>query len=522
MGETQLYSKRQTENGIFWGIPLAQHKKALELLQLDDLPREDMRKKIPFPQKLKFTGKLHDGTAKNTINQVRAVDLFWERIIETGKNFGIIEAAPRSGKSYMATNIICDIGYRAFITCSEVAWLEQFLDAFLEVTNVAQLKDAVWLISGKASSRKYDKIVPGIRVVSNLAKVPPEACIVLAPYQYFIHDHARIIKMLHNKFTTLVVDECHKGAAAEFSTVLNNLDVSYGIGLSGTVDRNDGQSAIVRRVLGSIAVKVDAKIFPPKFFLYETGVNVNAANPTTRVTALCRSDKRNKQIVDQVFKDLEAHENNCILIPVSRLNHMHRLARMINDRANMENHVAHANARKQRKIPKDIWPFPLAMTYSGKTKDHGYVRQQAAKRRIRVTVAYISKVSHGLSVASWNYVYTGLAPISSGPNFYQLVSRVSTPPKKGEDKMQPVVRHFVDGYPESAISFKNLWQSEYKSLRYLIEEGKIKVDDATYERMVDIIDKCGSYSGPQGIGKQFKSHTKASTVGGFKGLLKRK
>jgi len=65
MGETQLYSKRQTENGIFWGIPLAQHKKALELLQLDDLPREDMRKKIPFPQKLKFTGKLHDGTANH-------------------------------------------------------------------------------------------------------------------------------------------------------------------------------------------------------------------------------------------------------------------------------------------------------------------------------------------------------------------------------------------------------------------------------------------------------------------------
>lgn len=519
MGETQLYSRRQTADGVFWGVPLAQWRKARELLGLGDIPVTDMRKKIPFAQDLRFTGKLHDGSQPNTIDQERVVDLFWERVIMTRKNFGIIEAAARSGKSYICVDLICELGYRALITCSEVAWLEQFLDAFLEVTNVKSLHQAVVLVSDKASAKKY-KNISGLMVVNDLEKVPETACVVLVPYQYFVKDQSRVVKLLHKQFTTLAVDECHKAAADVFGRILLNLDVTFGIGLSATVDRNDGQSPIAKRALGSIAVRVDAIIFPPKFKLIETDVTCTAQNPTTRTTALAKNKTRNKIILQNIFADLRQHENNCLLIPVGRLNHMVTLTRMINEQANFENQVAREACRKAGEIPKDIWPFPLAMSYSGATKDHGLVRAKASKRDIRVVVAYITKVSHGLSVAAWNVVYTGLSPISSGPNFYQLVSRISTPPKAGEQKMQPVVKHFVDATSDSATSFRNLWFSKYNSIESLLEKGKIKIDQETMERCSKIISSPGVYRGS--AEKTMRAKPRVNGLSGFRAISRRR
>lgn len=517
-GSTRLYSKRQTSTGVYIGVPLAQWRKAAEILEVDDLPVEDHRKRIKFPQDLQFTGRLYDGSQPDTINQERVVDLFWKRVIETKKNFGVIEAAARSGKTAIAADIICELGFRTFITCSEIAWLEQFLDIFIELTNVKLLHEAIYLISSKTSSRKY-KDIPGIKIVSSMDKVPDHACIVMAPYQYFIHDTKRVVQTLQQKFTTLVVDEAHQGAAFSFTKVLSNLDVTFGIALSATVDRNDGMSPIIRRTLGAVAVRIDAAIYPPKFTIVETDVKANGQNPTSRVTALSRSQKRNKIILKYIFDDLRKHENNCLLIPVSRLNHMTVLTKMINEQANFENHVERERLRKLGKVPKDIWPFPLAMTYSGATRDHKAVRDMATKRDIRVVVAYIKKVSHGLSVSSWNIVYTGLAPISNGPGFYQLISRVSTPPKKGEKKTQPIVRHFVDATSDSAKTFDKLWFSRYKSIDSLISNGKLIISDATLERCREIISRCESYSGTKEVTAPRK---RVNTLGGFRGIAKRR
>jgi hypothetical protein len=497
-GETSLYSKRQTEEGIFMGLPLAQWRKARQILNLEDIPVTDMRPRIPFPQDLRFTGKLYDGSKPGTIDQQYVVDRFWEKVIETKRNAGIIEAAARSGKTFIAAHILCELGFRTFITAAEIAWLEGFVKAFVDMTNLHSLHNAVVLISNKKSSQRFAK-VPGVKVLKSFDEpIPEEACIVLAAYQSFTRDPKRIVRVLHNKFTTLVVDEADNAAAYAFSKVIGNMDVTFRIALTATVDRVDGMTPILIRLMGQVAVRVDAVIYPPKFTLVETGVFVDTENMTMRTTLLGRSATRNKIILKQAFSDLRAHENNCLLIPVSRLTHMNKLARMINEQAAFENSANHEKLRKEGKVPKDIWPYPLAMTYSGETKDHGLVREKAAARDIRIVVAYIKKVQRGLSVSAWNIIYTGLSPISTGPGFYQLVARVSTPPDDGEEKQQPLIRHFIDGYPASARTFANLWNSPYNSLALLIKKGKVLIDEETQERVNKIISSSSTYTGPAG------------------------
>jgi hypothetical protein len=510
-GSTQLYIKRQTENGVYYGVPLAEWRKARRILHLEHVKITDLRKRIDFPQDLRWTGKLYDGSLPNTANQVRIVDDFWRNAFDTGLNAGIIQATPRTGKTVIAVNIVCELGFRAIITGAELGWLEQFVDTFISHTNVSELHNAVVLVSNKQSSRHY-RNVKGVRVVTRVDQIPSDACVVLFAYQAFIADKNKVINYLHNKFTTIVVDEVHIGAAAEFSSLLNNLDVTYRIGLSATVDRNDGQSPIAKRLMGTVAAISDTIIMSPEFHLVETGVTCNADSPTARVTYLAANPTRNKIVVKHVFQDLLADPQHYMFIPVTRTTHMQRLAKMINEQAAFYN----AEARRQGKPA----PFrmPVAITYYGGTADHKAVRSQAISGAVRVIVAVDKKVKHGISIPTWTHVYTGLAPIANGPGYYQLTQRVCTPPAPGTTKPQPVIRHFIDAMPASAKTFRNLWDSVYNPVRGMLEEGIISMSDATRERVNYIVARAESYDGPEAVTMAKRKKKMKNATGGFLGI----
>jgi hypothetical protein len=207
LGKTRLYSKKQTASGIYFGVPLAQWRKVREVLNLENAPVKDMRPRIPFPQDLEWTGKLHDGSIEGTIDQTKIVDDFWNNVLLKKREAGIIQCPPRSGKIYISTHIAVELGFRTVILASELAWIQQFVDALIEMTNIAELENAVVLVSNKRSSKFY-KNKAGVLVVDNVSKVPKEACIVLVAYQAYIHDDDKVLKYLHGQFTTLILDEC--------------------------------------------------------------------------------------------------------------------------------------------------------------------------------------------------------------------------------------------------------------------------------------------------------------------------
>ena len=451
-GFTELYTKRQTDDGMYVGIPLAQHRKSLEILELQDVDVIDSRPKIKFPQDLHFTGKLYDGSKPGQADQEGIVEKFWNNVILTKKNAGIIRANPRTGKTPLMINIILELGYRAVIIAAELAWLEQFCDDFLKLTNVKKLNNAVTLVSNKISSKHY-KDVPGICVVKNVEKIPQESCVTLIPYQGFIHDDLKVAKILHGNYTTLGVDECHQAGAFEYSRLLNNLDVTYRISVSATVDRNDGMSPVVKRLLGNVAVISDDIVMIPELHIVETNISVNSSTHTGRVTSISKNNPRNLIILKTLFDDLKENKDHCLFVAVERVHQMLKLTNMINQQA------AHDNAVAREKDEPEPWLFPLALSYSGATYDHKHVRQQATDKAIRVVVAVSKKVKHGISVPAWTHCYITY-PIADGPGFYQITQRVCT---TYENKPQPHIRVFIDASPDSAKTFRNLYTSPYNS-----------------------------------------------------------
>lgn len=205
-GTTKLYAKQGTANGVFVGVPLAQWKRVRKLLGLMDVPVKDLRPRLDFPQDLHWTGKLYDGS-NGKPNQVAVVDQFWANVFDKGGEAGLIQCPPRFGKSPTVVNILCELGFRAIIFAAELGWLEQFVDTFIDFTNVSDLKNAVTLVSTKPSSKVY-KTKPGVCVVNSVEKIPPETCVLLVAYQAFIHDPDRVAGLLHGKFTSIAVDEC--------------------------------------------------------------------------------------------------------------------------------------------------------------------------------------------------------------------------------------------------------------------------------------------------------------------------
>jgi hypothetical protein len=311
----------------------------------------------------------------------------------------------------------------------------------------------------------------------------------------------------------ILVHNCHQAAAYEYSKVLNNIDVTYRIGLSATVNRNDGMTPVVHRIMGNVGVRSEASVMIPTLQIIETGIRSDAENATTRTTALSVSHKRNLLVLKMVFEDLQDDPDNCLFIPVDRVAHMTKLTGMINQQA------AHDNAEARNKGKPEPWPYPLALSYSGATYDHKYVRTMASSKQIRVVVAVSKKVKHGISIPAWSIVYTGLAPIADGPGFYQMLSRVSTPPPPGETKPDPTVKHFIDSMPASARTFANLYNSQFNSLRDMIDTGKVAVSTATKERILQIVSRANSYQGPPEVAM---SRKQKKSLGGFLGLSKRR
>jgi hypothetical protein len=185
--------------------------------------------------------------------------------------------------------------------------------------------------------------------------------------------------------------------------------------------------------------------------LRETGVGAksNYSFWPAMTKFLVTSAERNRIILRDVFRDLRADKNACVLIPTTRRQHIVDLVKMIN-----------AQAEYCRREKGEDWPRELAVAYYGKS-DTNAVLNQIGAGRARVTVAMVSMTQYGLDVPRWSHAYVGIVPTSNPYNVYQLLNRVCTPyPEELERKIGPkpqsVVRYYVDQMSASIFCFKRL------------------------------------------------------------------
>lgn len=225
----KMWSTHEGKNGLkYYTLPAGCIGEVFKRLRLDysQFVVDDRRCNLDFTHPLSFTGDLFTGEVVDgvaTANQQYIVNKW----LEVGS--GIIEAQPRTGKTVMATYLSCFLGKKTIIVAHQEELLQNFYKTFENLTNLKELR----LDSGK-------EIVRLVKKVSDLDKEDYD--VILVNYQKFIKDEtgkARIDKYLKNRYSFLIIDECHSAAASCFSKFANQLTPRYSLGLSATPDRKD-------------------------------------------------------------------------------------------------------------------------------------------------------------------------------------------------------------------------------------------------------------------------------------------
>lgn len=466
LGMIKLWGKNTIKGKSFISLPRGNLPKVEKRLDIR-LKVKDLRPKIKFKRKLKFTGKLYRGEkikGKKTPDQKKIVNDWLEH-----KN-GLIEAPPRTGKTILGVYATCKIGQRTLIVASQELWLRQFIKAFRKFTNAPEIK--------KKYGRSPYLLVKSKKDYKRMHKYD----IILLTYQKFIQlrQQENFKRYIKNKFSLLIVDECHQMPAIHYSKFISKISTRYNLGLTATPKRVDGMHFLVEEIIGPVVSKSRTTALLPRIKLWESGIGQGKKWKTWHgMTRFMFGNKqRNTLVLRQVFKDLRENKKHSILIAVSQLKHMRELVRMINKQARVNNRKRGEN-----------WPEELAQPF-WRGMDRKETLRRITKYKSRVTVAITRMVQMGLDIPEWDIVYVGVNPMSSGPMFYQLSNRCAT---QADWNKKPIVRIMIDPNPMSLGCFRKLFELEIKP-RLDKKDQRYQMDPKHYERAREIVKYRNSYS----------------------------
>jgi superfamily II DNA or RNA helicase len=121
----------------------------------------------------------------------------------------------------------------------------------------------------------------------------------------------------------IIVDECHHLSAFSYERILKQAKAAYVVGLTATLERQDGRHPIVTMQLGPVRFKVDAKSegaqrpFKHTLIVRDTGVTPQGLSETYSIqdvyTALVADARRNDLIFDDVVRALEEKRSPILL-----------------------------------------------------------------------------------------------------------------------------------------------------------------------------------------------------------------
>lgn len=525
-GRYRFFSQEEAKQGI-WSVPQGDIIAVLKKLRErhPDIIVKDKRPRIPFDHPIKFTGRLHrkgdvdeDGRAK--ADQVGIIKKWMKH------KHGVIRAAPRTGKTVMATAIYCAMGQKTVIIASQKEWLKQFYETATgrtppkfrgkkKISNgkKAQRRKAVTNIR-KLQLKTGKEIIRFIDKFSELEQSKEYFDIILMTYQALMRDPERIVKYLNGRYTFLEVDEQHKGSAHAYMRVLAQLNMSSRLSLSATDKRKDSRDLFGRIIMGPVVATSKTNALVPHIRFEPTGFRFANAKSTpkrwpTVYKRVCYDLERNKTIVRRVFEDLRAG-HTAILVPVDYIEHIKGLTKMINRQAKINN----------KKRGED-WPIELAKEFHRAVPrdetiewvdntDWDIPNKHVSKKdrgpAPRVLVARQSMIKEGIDFARPTSIHIVL-PMSAnsragGPGFYQLSNRVCTPIP---GKRTPVVRIYVDeniGMFQSAISgllwheiYPNSTMKDLKHGRYYLSKQQYAMAKALTQKRKDPTKEAKMFSG---------------------------
>ena len=319
---------------------------------------------------------------------------------------GVICAPPRSGKTVIATAIICKIQKKTMILASQREWLNGFLETFIGSKTQQGFTDIdksrIGFLKTEEDAEKYD------------------ICLV-TPQTLYSSKGIELLKKIYKQFSVLMIDEVHFMPANRFSEVVSKLSCEYKFGLSGTPDRKDGKYVLADNLVGPVIIDLNVKRLVPQVQVVKTQYSkvTRKGMPWAYIVGPLEKDKKRQELIAKyALEDMK--KGHIIAIPYASVKAILQQVEIINKMAGKE--------------------VAKAFYGSVKKEERDKIIQEARERKLKIIVGNIKLLSTGINIASLSCLYD-CSCTHNFPVARQRYSRVLTP---CENKNTPLIRIFLD------------------------------------------------------------------------------
>jgi len=255
---------------------------------------------------------------------------------------GVLKAPAGSGKSVIGVAMTCHLGLRTLFLFDRRDFRDQWLEEFHTHTNLAdceQIAGEVLAGAFKAGNRKYLKLWP----------------ITFATFQQLNTRRVKKFMREHRDYFGMVIcDETHHVASPTYREAVLNFNPYVLGGVTATPERRDELEDVYYDVLGPITASGGSEQLNPLVWIVYTGFEVTP-NPyradhvqfTLFLNQIAKSKSRNQLIVRNVLRHL--NKGRCPLIVSERVDHCHKLAKMLGDAWDRDRIAVAVGATKDRK-----------------------------------------------------------------------------------------------------------------------------------------------------------------------------
>jgi superfamily II DNA or RNA helicase len=335
--------------------------------------------------------------------------------LDKGHSF-IIQATTGFGKTYCAANLIAHMGRTTLVVVTKADLMDQWRK---ELKNFLGLQDhEIGIAVQDQCDYKGKKVVIGM--VHSLAK------------NKYGSDFL-------NSFGVVIWDEVHRLGAETFSRTCSLFPAKIRVGLSATVKRNDGKSAVFHAHIGPILVQTSLVQLPPKIIFQRTRFQYRGYYTPSRMMgmykAMAADVERNALIVDFVCRAYKKGRN-VIVFSDLREQHLDPLFWMAQSKG----------------IPSADMAY-----YVGGMKE----KERALAKQKRVLFATYAMTAEATDIPRLDTAVLA----TPRANVLQPVGRIL---REYEGKPQPVVYDLVDTSIPLLMGYKSKRQTEYFKLKATI------------------------------------------------------
>lgn len=183
-------------------------------------------------ERVSFKTEIKCDTGPRDEEQKKAIDA----ISNNPFGYGILEATPSSGKTYISLKLASIFKERTLILVDMALLIDQFIDSILEFTNIKE--EEIAIIRGSE------------------ATVTLKHKIIIATAQTLIK-RKDLMQELSKTIGYLIVDEVHVASCNTFQNIIPFFKPKYQLGLSGTPNRDDEMEFLIKQSIGPIVYTAD-------------------------------------------------------------------------------------------------------------------------------------------------------------------------------------------------------------------------------------------------------------------------